>query len=145
MKRLIALLLACILLTGTAAAEDYTVAEKLMKQLWAGSGFSGTLTVDVQSETGASTVKPIVLDADYIYVRETAETTAEHRLDVTLMDGENALSAAYAQIKDGALSFQADVISPDWYVYAPGKEASPAQSRRRCAPAPIRKAGSSIH
>ncbi len=131
MKRLASLLLVLCLLCPlmAQAAEDYTVAEKLAKQLWAGSGFSGTLTVDVQSETGASTVKPIVLDADYIYVRETAEKTAEHRLDVTLMDGENALSAAYAQIKDGELSFQADVISPDWYVYAPGKEASPAQSQ----------------
>ena len=31
------------------------------------------------------------------------------------MDGENATSAAYAQLKNGALSFQADVLSPDWF------------------------------
>ncbi len=114
MKRLISLLLACMLLAAPAMAEDYTVAEKLYKQLWAGSGFSGTLSVEVESE-GFKTARPITADADYIYVRDTEEDTAAHRLDLTLMDGENATSAAYAQFKDGKLSFQADVLSPDWF------------------------------
>ena len=114
MKRFFALLLACMLLCGSALAEDYTVAEKLYKQLWAGSGFSGTLTVDVDSPA-FRTAQPITADADYIYVRETEETTPAHRLDLTLMNGENAISAAYAQLKDGKLSFQADVLSPDWF------------------------------
>ena len=125
MKRLIALLLACILLTGTAAAEDYTVAEKLYKQLWAGSGFSGTLSVEVESE-GFKTARPITADADYIYVRETEEDTAAHRLDLILMDGESATSAAYAQLKDGKLSFQADVLSPDWFTLDVGNQAEQA-------------------
>lgn len=130
MKRLASILLVLCLLCPVSAwaAEDYTVAEKLGKQLWAGSGFSGTLTVEMQSETGVSTQKPIVLDADYIYVRETAESTAEHRLDLSLMDGESAVSAACAQLKDGAVSFQADFISPDWYLFAPSEESSAAQA-----------------
>jgi hypothetical protein len=44
-KRIFALVLAlvCLCTSCAFAAADYTVAEKLMKQLWAGSGFSGTL------------------------------------------------------------------------------------------------------
>ena len=126
MKRLISLLLACLMLTGAAVAEDYTVAEKLYKQLWAGSGFSGTLSVEVESE-GFQTVRPITADADYIYVRETETDTAAHRLDLTLMDGQNATSAAYAQLKDGKLSFQADVLSPDWFTLGLNAQTEKAQ------------------
>lgn len=130
MKRIASLLLAVCLLCPFAAqaTEDYTVAEKLLKQLWAGSGFSGTLTAEVQSQTGTSTAKPIVLDADYIYVRETEESTAEHRLDVTLRDGEDDRTAAHVQLKDGAISLQADVIGEDWYRYAPAQEETPMQA-----------------
>ncbi len=114
MKRILAWLLACMLLAAPAFAEDYTVAEKLYKQLWAGSGFSGEMTVEIKTPAFA-TAKPITLAADYIYVRETETDTPAHRLDLRLMDGENATSAAYAQLKDGKLSFQADVLSPDWF------------------------------
>lgn len=114
MKRFFALLLACILLTAPAMAEDYTVAEKLYKQLWAGSGFSGTLSVEIDSPA-FKTTRPITADADYIYVRETEDIVAEHRLDLVLKDGEKATSAAYVQLKEGKLSFQADVLSPDWF------------------------------
>ena len=120
MKRFAALLLALVCMASSCAhaAEDYTVAEKLLKQLWAGSGFSGTLTVSFETPE-VSTKEPVVLDLDYIYVRPTEEESGEHRLDLILMDGENARSAAYAQYKDDALSLQADVISPDWYSFAP--------------------------
>ena len=114
MKRFFVLLLACLMLSTAAFAQDYTVAEKLYKQLWAGSGFSGTVSVEVQS-AAFKTARPITADADYIYVRETESSSAAHRLDLTLTDGENALSAAYAQLRDGKLSFQADVLSPDWF------------------------------
>jgi len=114
MKRFFALLLACMLLITAACAEDYTVAEKLYKQLWAGSGFSGTLSVEIDSPA-FKTVRPITANADYIYVREAEDIEPEHRLDLTLMDGESATSAAYAQLKNGQLSFQADVLSPDWF------------------------------
>ena len=126
MKRFLCLLmcLTCLLLPAAhaseASGEDYTVAGKLIKQLWAGSGFSATVSVEVAAKEGTqamSTLKPIVMDVSYIYVRPTATETAEHRADVVLMDGENALSAAHAQLKDGALAVQADVISPDWYSF----------------------------
>ena len=108
------------------AAQDYTVAEKLFKQLWAGSGFTGTLEVSFASE-GLSVAKPIVLDADYIYVRPAEGVPEEHRLDLTLMDGDTARSAAHAQLCEGEVSLQADVVSPDWYVFAK-QENSVAQS-----------------
>lgn len=126
MKRFLCLLmcLTCLLLPAAHASEangeDYTVAGKLIKQLWAGSGFSATVSVEVAAKEGTqamSTLKPIVMDVSYIYVRPTATETAEHRADVVLMDGENALSAAHAQLKDGTLAVQADVISPDWYSF----------------------------
>lgn len=139
MKRFLCLLmcLTCLLLptahASGAEAEDYTVAGKLLKQLWAGSGFSATVSVEVAAKDGTqamSTLKPIVMDLSYIYVRPTATETAEHRADVVLMAGDSALSAAHAQLKDGALAVQADVISPDWYSFgeAPAQDEEAAQS-----------------
>lgn len=139
MKRFLCLLmcLTCLLLptahASGAEAEDYTVAGKLLKQLWAGSGFSATVSVEVAAKDGTqamSTLKPIVMDLSYIYVRPTATETAEHRADVVLMDGDSALSAAHAQLKDGALAVQADVISPDWYSFgeAPAQDEEAAKS-----------------
>ena len=133
MKRFFCLLMSLMCLCLPAAhatgvdAENYTVAGKLVKQLWAGSGFSATVSVEIAAREGTqamSTLKPIVMDLSYIYVRPTATETAEHRADVVLLDGESAVSAAHAQLKDGALAVQADVISPDWYSFGE----APAQS-----------------
>ena len=125
MKRLLALLTACLMLFSCACAEDYNTAEKLYKQLWAGSGFSGTLKLEVTSKT-FTTSQPVTADVDYIYVRADEGETPAHRLDLTLMNGENAISAAYAQLKDGKLSFQADVLSPDWFVISPDARSTAA-------------------
>ena len=131
MKRFLCLLMSlmCLLLPAAHATEadteDYTVAGKLIKQLWAGSGFSATISVEVAAREGTqamSTLKPIVMDLSYIYVRPTATETAEHRADVVLMDGESAASTAHAQLKDGSLAVQADVISPDWYSFGQAPE-----------------------
>ena len=116
MKRLVALLLACICLFSAAlAAEtaDYTVAEKLFKQLNAGSGFSGVLTFEADTE-GFSTRKPLVMDVDYIFVRPAEVSLGEHRVDLTLKDGETAVTSAHMQLLNGDLALQADVISPEW-------------------------------
>lgn len=137
MKRFLCLLMSlmCLILPAAHATEadteDYTVAGKLIKQLWAGSGFSATISVEVAAKEGTqamSTLKPIVMDVSYIYVRPTATETAEHRADVVLMDGESAVSTAHAQLKDGSLAVQADVISPDWYSFgeAPAQEGEEA-------------------
>ncbi len=114
MKRFFALFLTLTLFVSCACAGEYTVAEKLYKQLWAGSGFSGVWNLEIDSPSFKIT-RPITVDADFIYVRETEGIEAEHRLDLILMDNEKALSAAYAQLKNGRLSFQADVLSPDWF------------------------------
>ena len=96
MKRFFCLLMSLMCLCLSAAhatgvdAEDYTVAGKLVKQLWAGSGFSATVSVEIAAREGTqamSTLKPIVMDLSYIYVRPTATETAEHRADVVLLDG----------------------------------------------------------
>lgn len=119
MKRFLCLLLVLALAlpaAALAATEDYTVAGKLLKQLWAGSGFSGTLTIDQQNRQGESLwQKPVAVNVDYIYVRPTDTDPARHRADLTLMDGESALSAAHLQLKEGTLFAQADVIGTDWY------------------------------
>ncbi|MBP3645871.1 MAG: hypothetical protein J6K55_05545 [Clostridia bacterium] len=117
MKRFLALLLICCCLTScafAADAADYTVATKLLKQLAAGSGFSGTLTLEADTEV-FSTQKPIVLDLDYIYVRPQDVSLGEHRVDLSLMDGETAVTGAHVQMLNGDLAVQADVISPEWY------------------------------
>lgn len=130
MKRFLSLVLAmaCLVASVAFAADDsadYTVAGKLLKQLWAGNGFSVEVTLDVAAKEGAQTfrtLRPVQMGVDYIYVRPTAANTAEHRADITLADGDSALSAAHLQWKDGALSAQADVVGPEWYSFAAGTE-----------------------
>ena len=115
MKRFLALLMVCLLVFSVASAQEMTMAEKLYKQLWAGSGFSGTLTAQVDTE-GFRTSGPLVADVDYIYVRTGDDTPEEHRVDVTLKNGESDISAAHAQLREGRLAFQADVLSPGWFI-----------------------------
>lgn len=135
MKRFLSLTLALMLLVSVAGATsvssttDYTTAGKLLKQLQAGSGFTGTITVEIaaKEEGGLSTSKPIVLGVDYIYVRPDGVREDEHRADITLMDGDAALSAAHLQVKNRSLNVQADVVSPDWYAFGDtGVEAAAA-------------------
>ena len=58
MKRFFCLLMSLMCLCLSAAhatgvdAEDYTVAGKLVKQLWAGSGFSATVSVEIAAKEG---------------------------------------------------------------------------------------------
>lgn len=130
MKKLLSLLLAvacfaCLSPAARAAetsAADYSVAGKLLRQLWAGSGFSGTLELEIKPNEGrlgqaVTTQKPLTFGLDYIYVRPTGAQTAEHRADLSLLDGEAAQTSAHFQLKDGRLSFQADLIGADWYTF----------------------------
>ncbi|MEG1676963.1 MAG: hypothetical protein RR379_04790 [Clostridia bacterium] len=99
---------------------DYTLASKLLMQLEAGSGFSGTLTLAVNAAEGKQapalvTKKPLAFNLDYIFVRP-GEQPAEHRLDLKLMDGETEQTAAHFQWMDGALAFQSGLIGEAWYV-----------------------------
>lgn len=146
MKRFLSLALAAVCLTcfiapafAAEAADiaDYTVAGKLFKQLWAGSGFGGTLTLEIGANEGKSgravtTQKPMVFDLSYIYVRPAGQQPAEHRADLSLMDGDTAQTAAHFQFKEGVLALQADLIGTDWYVLegaaAPADEADAASA-----------------
>lgn len=141
MKRFLALFVACMMAAMPAlAAPDYTVAEKLVKQLSAGSGFSGTITLEADTES-FSTVKPIVLDVDYIFVRPETVSLGEHRADITLMDGETAVTSAHVQVLAGNTAIQSDLIGSDWYALSAqgGEAAAPAS-----AIAPILSALSAI-
>ncbi len=116
MKRFLALLLACMCLLSSACAQgaDYTVATKLVKQLAAGSGFSGVLTLEADTQF-FKTTQPLVLDIDYIFVRPESVSLGEHRADLSLMDGENVLTSAHVQVLNGETAFQADVLGADWF------------------------------
>ena len=51
MKRLIACLLAAVMLLGTAmAAEEYTLSEKIGLQMEDGSGLKGSMTISATGE-----------------------------------------------------------------------------------------------
>lgn len=124
MKRLLALILTCALLVCSitpALALDYTLAEKLYRQLLAGSGFSAVITLEADTES-FSTMKPIVLDVDYLYDRPSDEVTVgEQRLDLSLMDDDTVLTQAHVQLLGGGVNFQADVLSPEWYALRPAE------------------------
>ncbi len=100
-----------------AVNDDYTMAEKLVRQLWAGSGFSGTLEVELTAKPGSDalqTLKPFLVDWDYIYVRPTTETSGQHRVDMGIMDGETAVSEAHFQLKDGVLAASSPLLGDGW-------------------------------
>ena len=127
MKRFLCLLAALALLSPCpweARAEessvDYTMADKLIKQLEAGSGFSGTLQVESTAnealdQQGIVTLKPLEFQWDYIHVRQDGLIQEEQRIDLALMDEDTVLSTAHFQWKDQGLSFQTDLLSPEWF------------------------------
>ena len=103
----------CLCLCAGALAESaqgYTVAEKLLKQLEAGSGFSGTLEVQTDG-----TDAPLSFQWDYIHTRKNSETVEQQRLDLRLMDGETVRTTARFQWENPALRFQTDLWSAQWY------------------------------
>lgn len=111
-------------LTGTlsaqAAGPDYTMAYKLYRQLGAGSGFSGTLEISLARNEAAQgdalvTKQPLLIDWDYIYVTPAVNRQAEHRLDAALMNGEEAVSEAHAQLQKGVLSLNSPLLGDGWY------------------------------
>lgn len=103
----------CLCLCAGALAESaqgYTVAEKLLKQLEAGSGFSGTLEVQTDG-----TDAPLSFQWDYIHTRKNSETVEQQRLDLRLMDGDTVRTTARFQWENPALRFQTDLWSDQWY------------------------------
>ncbi|MDD3336736.1 MAG: hypothetical protein PHI98_14700 [Eubacteriales bacterium] len=132
-KLLCTALAAALLLCGLPAANasetsmDYTVAEKLEKQIQAGSGFSGTMQLEISAPEGTqtlTTLKPLNVQWDYIYVRPNGTVEEEQRVDLGLMDGETALTNAHIQLKSGAVSVQADLLGDQWYRLVPSELSS---------------------
>jgi hypothetical protein len=113
-----------LLLTGavaeTAAGLDYTVEEKLVKQLQAGSGFEGTLTLEASAAAGReseafTTIQPLIFDLRYIYVRADAEQSAENRLTIALLDGEKTTGTAEVSLAAGVLALKSSLFGDGWY------------------------------
>lgn len=125
--QLLTFCLTLVMLVSYAVAEtvtdvDYTVTEKLIKQLQAGSGFTGTLTLESIAVAGRegeaiTTLKPLTFDVSYIYVREdsSAKTEAESRTMLTLVDGEQALGTVQFSLRGGALYMNSPLIGDGWY------------------------------
>ena len=131
MKRFAKRVMACVMAAGLfvtcAGAEttdnlDYTVEQKLIKQLEAGSGFQGTLTVEADAVAGResdafTTLKPLTFDVSYIYVRPDAATnvTAENRMTLAFTDGEKSLGTAGFSLSGGLLAMTSSLLGDGWY------------------------------
>lgn len=128
MLRIVSLGLALVLaLCAGAAAESadgpsYTMAEKLMKQLDAGSGFVGTLTLTATAAEGResdafSTVKPIALD--WTYIKASGDAAAgvpdDMRLKFTLNASDYQHGSAELSLQNGALYLQSSLLGDGWY------------------------------
>jgi len=128
--RLVAFCLTLGLLCTGAAAEtatnlDYTVEEKMVKQLQAGSGFEGTLTLEAEAVAGregdaVTTIRPMTFNVRYIYVRadETQNTDAESRLTLALVnDEEETLGSAELSLKSGVTALTSTLLGDGWYLF----------------------------
>ena len=140
MKRFAKRILACVMAAGLfvtcAAAEtadslDYTVEQKFVKQLEAGSGFQGTLTVESDAVAGHekdafTTLKPLTFDMSYIYVRPDAatNTTAENRITLAFTDGEKSLGTAEFSLNNGLLALTSSLLGTGWYTVDSQAEAN---------------------
>ncbi len=124
-RRFMALLLSALLPLGGALAQspfDYTVADKLKLQLDAGSGFSGTLTLESAAVAGREseaivTNAPVVLDVGYLNVRanEARQIGAEKRLTLSLAEGGESQSPLLeASVQGGALYLKSALLGDDW-------------------------------
>ena len=129
---LLTLCLTLALLIPAAAAEslldaNYTITEKLIKQMEAGSGFTATLTMEAAAVEGrasdaVTTIKPLVFDVSLIHVREDAATKkrAENRLTLALTDGENTQGTASLSMQGGQAYLQSSLFGEAWYALSGG-------------------------
>lgn len=131
---LLAIIVALTMLCASALAEqtaelNYTVSEKLFKQLQAGSGFEGTLTVESTAVQGReaealTTIQPLTFDVTYLYVRadSATQTDAESRWAITLMDGEKTLGNAEVSLQSGVTSLRSSLLGDAWVLFGGAEE-----------------------
>ena len=125
--RLLALGMALVMFPFGAVAEavtgtDYTVGDKLLRQLQAGSGFSGTLTVESTAVAGKeseaiTTLKPLVFACDYIYLRPdtNASTPGESRLTMALADGDTQTGIMEVALRAGDFYLKSSLLGDGWF------------------------------
>ncbi|NLV57403.1 MAG: hypothetical protein GXY67_01390 [Clostridiales bacterium] len=107
---------------GLASSLDYTVVEKLQKQLEAGSGFTGTLSLALTAVPGRegeaiTTTSPIVLDLSYIYAREDTASgiPAERRLSLFYPSEAIPQAALYFSLMDTGAYLKSNLLSAQWF------------------------------
>ncbi len=125
MRRCLALMMCLVLFfTNTAMAtstmtfvEDYSVSEKLWKQLTAGSGFKGTATMRISSEDEIAEATSMMFESLYVRADDDGEGAQYH---ASLTWGKESDETAHVfQIKqaDGILYVQADAWGDTWYSF----------------------------
>lgn len=128
----LSLLLALILGLGSMASalagpEDYSLSEKLLKQLEAGNGFTGQLSFSLIPTEGreseaVQTTQPFVFDISYITVLPdlTTGTLGESRYDIRYLDGESTRASALLSQRDGQFYLKTDLLNDSWYMLGNG-------------------------
>ena len=118
-KRLWAMLLAALILfAGLAnAAETITNAEKLWKQLEAGSGFSADWSLDIADQNGNTILKkPFEGSMTYIYIRpDNEDEEAAGELCVTIADDEGTPIDAAFYAEKGENYLRSSLLGDTWY------------------------------
>lgn len=131
---------------GVATGLDYTLAEKLQKQLLAGSGFSGTAEISLTPVEGRegeaiSTKQPILLDWTYLHIRadSTLNTPVEDRVDVFLGSGDSASPLASFAWRDGMAYGQSVLLGESWYALGNprGEDGLPQAAKDAAANSPL--------
>ncbi len=120
---LIAGILLCAVPTSFATDLVYSMSEKFEKQLEAGSGFAGTLSVSFTAVPGQeakalTTKSPLVFDVTYLYALENAasKTPAERRMTLQYPSGANSLASLALSMKAGSAYLKSNLLPQEgWY------------------------------
>lgn len=135
MKRLLICILTVMVclapMASCATGVDYTIAEKLFRQIEAGSGFRGTLTLEIAAPDGGSstvTNKPVELDVSYISVKPNALTgaTGEKRLALTIPGEDKSL--AELSVMQSRVAFTGKGLEDKWYALGESREGAVAMA-----------------
>ncbi len=125
---ILALTPACLALAETVT-QSAGMADKLRRQLAAGTGFSGTLTLTSAAVEGREaeafvTTDPLVLGLRYIQVREDAlqSIQAERRLELTLMPDDAADAQASIALRDARVFLSGTLFGEGWFQLGSGVE-----------------------
>lgn len=122
---------------ATSAEElDYSIAEKMMKQIEAGSGFSGTLSIALSAvpereSEAIITRQPLTFDCTYIVVPEGDPTglPAEGRWEIGYPSGDQPSVTGSLSMQNGNVYFNTSLLSDDWYNLGQLQEVFPVDAQ----------------